>query len=168
MTEPTPATTLAAERTETLPVYRSALESTMAEDPTLINVREVLDWCSESRDYRPPLASSTTLLSLSLGLLVGFGPAYAATDVSSNGVWKGLFLFGALLGLAGCICALIAMAAGSARIRNKFHIDKRPTALERLADRMENACQKGLLRAAAAEDALREKVEKERGEGGGS
>lgn len=154
----------ASERKETLPVLRGAVGSTVAEDVSFINVREVSDWCREAREYRPPLLSSATLFSLSLGLLVGFAPAYAATDVQGNGVWKGLFLAGAILGGVGCVLSLFSMVF-ELRRRSDEQSQRRPTPLQRLASRMEGACEKGLLRAAAAEAALRERQEKERAEG---
>ena len=94
MTEPEKPVVDTRERQETspktLPMLRGPVESTLAEDASFINVREVQDWCAESREYRPPLLSSATLLSLSLGALIGFVPAYLATDVRTDGVWKGL------------------------------------------------------------------------------
>jgi hypothetical protein len=156
-----PATLDTRERKETLPITRGALESTLAEDVSFINVREIRDWSKESREYRPPILSAATLFGLSLGLLGGFVPALAATDADVNGVWWGIFLFGSILGGVVCLLALLSMVLDSPWVRRKLHRE-RPTALERLADRMESACEKGLVRAAAAEDALREREERER------
>ncbi len=155
----------ASERAETLALTRGPVGSTVAEDQSFINIREVEDWCKESRDYRPPLLSSITLFSVSLGLLVGFIPAFAATDIDENGAWWGAFLVGSIIGGIGCAAALVAMVVPA--IGNKMGHRKRLSPLERLAERMQRACEKGRLRAAAAESALRELEEKEREEGVG-
>jgi hypothetical protein len=149
-----------------LPMTRGPVDQTLAEEPSFINVREVQDWCKESREYKPPILSSMTLLTLSLGVLVGFVPALAATDIDENGAWWGVFLSGTILGGVGCACAVLAMVVELPSVQKRLKRKKRPTALERLADRMEGACEKGRLRAAAAQDALRrERDEKEHEQG---
>lgn len=150
-----------------LSVTRGAVDPTMAEDVSFINVREIEDWCKESREYRPPLLSAMNLFILALGLLAGFVPAFAATDVDRNGGWWGIFLLGSIIGGVLCVCALISMVIELPRARKKLHHEAHISPLERLAERMQRASEKGLLRAAAAESALlRERQEKEReGEG---
>lgn len=145
-----------------LSVTRGAVDPTMAEDVSFINVREVEDWCKESREYRPPLLSSMNLLILALGLLVGFVPAFAATDVDENGGWWGIFLLGSIIAGGLCILALISMIVELPRVRRTLHREARMSPLDRLSERMQRASEKGLLRAAAAESALRERQEKER------
>src|SRR5438874_1878588 len=105
---------------ETLAVTRGPVGSTLAEDVSFINVREVGDWCKESREYKPPLLSSVTLFTLSLGLLLGFVPAFAATDVHTHGGWWGIFLAGSILGGAMTILSLLAMAVELPWVSNKL------------------------------------------------
>lgn len=147
---------------ETLPLTRGPVGSTLAEDASFINVREVGDWAKESREYKPPLLSCVTLFTLSLGLLAGFVPAFAATDVRQHGGWWGIFLCGSVLGVLLAVLSLLAMVVELPWLAEKLSRVKRPTPLERLADRMERACQGGLLRAAAADAALRREEEKAR------
>jgi MFS family permease len=135
----------------------------LAEDQSFINVREVEDWCKECREYKPPVLNATTFLAISLGALVGFLPALAATDSKRNGVWWGIFLLGSIIAGVGCIIALLAMVIEMPRVRKKLHREHRPSTHERLADRMEGASEKGRLRAAAAEEALRAEEEKREG-----
>jgi hypothetical protein len=143
---------------ETVSITRGAVDETVAEEPSFITVREVGDWCRECREYRPEVLNSTTALAISLGALVGFLPAFAATDSKRNGGWWGIFLFGSIIAVAGCILALLAMVVGLPSVQRLLHRKERPTSLERLADRMEGACEKGRLRAAAALRAEEEKT----------
>jgi hypothetical protein len=48
------------------------------------------DWCRECRDYKPPVLTATTALAISFGLLVGFLPAWQATDSKTYGGWWGI------------------------------------------------------------------------------
>jgi hypothetical protein len=145
----------------TVPLTRGAVDETLAEDPAFINVREVGDWCKECRDYKPQVLSATSLFAISLGALIGFLPALAATDSKTHGVWWGIFLLGSILAGTGCVAALLSMVIELPTVRGKLHRTKRPSPLERLADRMEGACEKGRLRAAAV---LRAEEEKREGE----
>lgn len=154
--------------TEPVPLTRGAVGETVAEDQSFINIREVRDWCKEAREHKPPLVSSTTAFSLSVGLVIGFAPAYAATDVATNGVWKGIFLLGAIIGIGGVILSLLAMVMELPNVRKRLHRVARPTDLERLADRMHGACENGRLRAAAAERALQRELDERKEAGAAS
>src|SRR5438128_694798 len=78
-------------------VTRGGIGSTVAEDPSFINVREIGDWCKECREYRPPILAAATLFGLSFGALLGFLPAYVATDAATSASWRGAFLMASVL-----------------------------------------------------------------------
>jgi hypothetical protein len=146
-----------------LTIMRSVEVSTLAEDVSFMNVREVEDWCKESREHRAPILSAANAFGLSLGALVGFLPAWAATDVHTHGGWWGLFLMGWIVAVVGCILSALSMLAEDVpKLRKFLGRERQPTPLERLAVRMERACEKGRLRAAAAEAALQAKEDAEK------
>jgi hypothetical protein len=138
----------------TYPITRGEVGKTLAEPPSFINVREVRDWCKECREYRPQMLSATNLFAVSLGALVGFLPALAATNSKTNGGWWGIFFLGSVVAAVGCLVALLAMVMEMPSVRKRLGLSERPSMHQRLADRMDGACQAGLLRASAAEEAL--------------
>jgi hypothetical protein len=138
------------EKFSVVPITRGALDETLAEDPSFISVREVADWCRECREYKPQILSASSLFAISLGALVGFVPALAATDSDTQAVWWGVFLMGSIIAGAVCILALLAMVVELPTVMTLLHRKQRRSPMERLADVMERASEKGRLRAAAA------------------
>jgi hypothetical protein len=137
------------------------VDETVAEEPSFITVREVGDWCRECREYKPPILSATSLFTVSLGALIGFVPALAATHSDTQAVWWGVFLMGSIVAGAVCGLALLAMIVELPTITKALHRKRRRSPMERLADVMEGASEKGRLRAAAALRAEKEKREEE-------
>lgn len=146
----------------TVPVTRGAVDETVAEEPSFITVREVRDWCRECREYKPPILSATSLFAISLGALVGFLPALAATHSETQPVWWGVFLMGSIVAGAVCGLSLLAMVVDLPTVTKLLHRKQRRSSLERMADVMQEASEKGRLRAAAALRAVEVEREEEK------
>lgn len=158
-----------AEQQPTLQTTRGEVGTTLAEHFSFINVREIEDWCKDARTHRPRAITATAGFGVGGSLLLGFIPALESTDLHEHGVWYGAFLVGALVGAAILVISTLVLIVQipflSARLRDWGLMgEMTPSPLERLAERMEAACEKGLPIAAAATEALaREEREKEKG-----
>jgi hypothetical protein len=127
-----------AREIESTSINRSVVLPTRSEDASVINCREIEDWCRHCRDHRPPVLTATTGFVGSLGLFVGCLSGISST---SRPGWHALFLGGTILTAIAMVVFLCVVAFTYApSVRNKLGRTQLPkTSLQRLADQMERA-----------------------------
>jgi hypothetical protein len=127
--------------------------STLAEKKTVINCREIEDWCRECKSFRPHLINAVNLFGISLGLFVGFLTGLASTSRHTNGTWWGAFLLGTLAsGIVMFLSFIYVVVTHIPRLRKMLGMDERlqPT-LQPLAERMDRAMTAGMPQAQAVQ-----------------
>jgi hypothetical protein len=152
---------LSTEQQTTFKPVRGAIGITMGEDFSFIDERDIREWCKDAREHRPPLLTASTAFIFFAGVALTAAPAYLSTDAKHHGEWRGVFLVIALGSAVGCALALLSLIihlpAFDKPLRKWGLMPPRiSTPLERLAERMQNACESGRPYAAAASAALEE------------
>jgi hypothetical protein len=122
-------------------VQRRTEVSTEGEPMSLINAREVDNWCLRCKGYKDPFFSDETWAGVFVGIAAGLAAAWWASDLKDHPDKA----FALKFGVALCLVVALAFVVRAISQRRGTTND-----LSKLATEMDGACKAGLPKAKSA------------------